>query len=48
MGQGRNFRELLDADPRVTVDAAVLDRAFDVQRSLEHVSRVFDALAAMG
>ena len=46
--QGRNFRELLDADPRVTVDAAVLDRAFDVQRSLEHVSRVFDALAAMG
>ncbi len=42
--EGRNFRELLEADPRVTVDAAVLDAAFDVQRSVKHVSRVFDTL----
>ena len=42
--EGRNFRALLEADPRVTVDAMVLDAAFDVQRSVKHVSRVFDAL----
>ena len=46
--QGRSFRELLDADPRVDVDPAVLDRAFDVQRSLQHVSRVFVALDELG
>ncbi|MCU1395732.1 MAG: purB [Ilumatobacteraceae bacterium] len=45
--QGRSFRALLDADDRVAVDPAVLDRAFDVQRSLHHVPRVFDALAAL-
>ncbi len=46
--QGRNFRRLLDeqlaADSRVAVDPAVLDRAFDVQRSLLHVGNVFEAL----
>jgi adenylosuccinate lyase len=42
--EGRNFRALLEADPRVTVDGAVLDAAFDVQRSVKHVSRVFEAL----
>jgi len=41
---GRSFRDLIDADPRVDVDSAVLDRAFDVQRSLHHVPRVFSAL----
>jgi adenylosuccinate lyase len=41
---GRSFRELIDGDPRVDVDSAVLDRAFDVQRSLHHVPRVFVAL----
>ena len=45
--EARSFRELLDADARVTVDAAVLDDAFDVQRSLRHVNRVFEALDAL-
>jgi adenylosuccinate lyase len=43
----RSFRELIDADPRVAVDPRVLDRAFDVQRSLHHVARVFTALEAL-
>jgi len=42
--EGRSFRELLEHDDRVTIDAAVLDEAFDVQRSLRHVNRVFEAL----
>jgi adenylosuccinate lyase len=45
--QGRSFRALLDADQRVSVAPAVLDSAFDVQRSLRHVPRVFEALAAL-
>lgn len=42
--QGRSFRELLEADSRVAVDPAVLDSAFDVQRSLRHVGKVFEAI----
>ena len=42
--QGRSFRELLEADSRVAVDPTVLDQAFDVQRSLRHVGRVFEAI----
>jgi hypothetical protein len=38
------FRELLDADPRVKVDAALLDEAFDLHRSLLHSSAVFEAV----
>lgn len=41
---GRSFRDLLDEDERVAIDPAVLDDAFDVQRSLRHVARVFEAL----
>jgi adenylosuccinate lyase len=37
--EGRTFRELLDADPRV--DSSALDEAFDLQRSLRHIGRVF-------
>ena len=40
----RMFRELLDADTRVNVDGALLDEAFDLQRSLQHSSAVFDAV----
>ena len=40
----RMFRELLDEDPRVKVDAALLDEAFDLQRSLQHSSAVFDVV----
>lgn len=42
--QGVSFRHLLDTDSRVTVDPAVLDSAFDVQRSLRHVPIVFESL----
>ncbi|CAB4869607.1 unannotated protein [freshwater metagenome] len=42
--EGRSFRELIEQDDRVNVAAAVLDEAFDVQRSLRHVNRVFEAL----
>lgn len=42
--QQQPFREILDADDRVTVSADQLDKAFDLDRSLRHVGRVFDAL----
>jgi adenylosuccinate lyase len=45
--EGRSFRALLDADDRVRVPAAVLDDAFDVERSLRHAPRVFAALDAL-
>ena len=41
---GRSFRALLEADPRVTVPAGVLDDAFDLSRSLRHAGRAVDAL----
>ena len=40
----QSFRRLLDADPRVSVSPAILDRAFDLDRSLQHVHRTVDAL----
>ena len=40
----QSFRTLLEADDRVTVSAEVLDRAFDLDRSLQHVHRTVDAL----
>ena len=46
--EGRSFRDLLDSDDRVSVDPAVLDAAFDVQRSLRHIGKVFDALDQIG
>jgi adenylosuccinate lyase len=45
--EGRSFRELLEADPRVTVAAAVLDDAFDLARSVRHAGRGVDALDAL-
>jgi adenylosuccinate lyase len=42
--ENRPFRTLLEQDPRVAVGADVLDRAFDVARSLRHVDRTFAAL----
>ena len=45
--EGRSFRALLEADERVMVPASVLDDAFDVERSLRHVPRVFAALDAL-
>ena len=45
--EGRSFRELLDADPRVTVPAAVLDEAFDLSRAVRHAGHGVDALDAL-
>jgi adenylosuccinate lyase len=42
--QGKPFRTLLDADPRVTVKPELLDEAFSLERSLRNVGRIFDAL----
>ncbi len=43
----RSFRDLLDADPRVTVPSTLLDDAFDLQRSLHHSGAVFTAVDAL-
>jgi adenylosuccinate lyase len=43
----RSFREVLDADSRVAIAPALLDEAFDLQRSLRHSGAVFDALDAL-
>jgi adenylosuccinate lyase len=45
--EDRSFRELLDADPHVTVPAAVLDDAFDLSRSVRFAGRGVDALDAL-
>lgn len=45
--ESRSFRELLEADPRVTVPAAVLDDAFDLQRSVRHAGLGVDHLDAL-
>ena len=41
----RPFREVLEADPEVTLDAAQVDAALDLTRTLRHVDRFADALA---
>jgi adenylosuccinate lyase len=41
---GTDFRALLEADPEVALDASRLDEAFDLDRSLRHLDRVFDNL----
>ena len=46
--EGVSFRGLLEADPRVTVPASVLDDAFDLSRSVRHAGRGVDALDAIG
>lgn len=42
--QRRPLRQVLDEDPEVSVEAAVLDDAFDVERAVRHVHRFLDAL----
>ncbi len=42
--EGRSFRQVLDADPEVTLAPADLDAAFDLSRALRHVHRFTDAL----
>jgi adenylosuccinate lyase len=45
--ESRSFRALLDADARVAVDPAILDQAFDVERSLQYVPLVFEQMTAI-
>ena len=45
--EGADFRALLEADPEVTLDAAELDAAFDLARSLRNIDAVFEALSAI-
>ena len=40
----RNFREVVEEDPAVTLDEAALTRAFDAQRMVAHRQRFLDAL----
>ncbi len=42
--QRRPFRQVLDEDPELTLDAAALDQAFDLARALRHTRRFLDAL----
>ncbi len=44
--EGRDFRALLEADP--DVDNALLDDAFDLERSLRNLDRVFAQLDSLG
>ena len=43
----RHFRQVLIDDPEVTLTGAQLDEAFDLTRTLRHVDRFADALAAL-
>jgi adenylosuccinate lyase len=45
--QRRPFRDVLTEDPEMTLDAAQLDEAFDLTRSLRHTDRFRDALDAL-
>jgi adenylosuccinate lyase len=45
--ESRSFRELLEADERVTVPAGVLDDAFDLSRAVRHAGSGVDALDAL-
>jgi len=40
----RSFRTLLEEDPELGLGAGQLDDAFDLERSLRHLDRVFDSL----
>ena len=40
----RSLRAVLEADPEVTLDGPALDRAFSLERSLQHVSRFTEAI----
>ncbi len=42
-----DFRQVLAADPEVTLSKAALDAAFDLERTLRHVTRFTDALEGL-
>jgi adenylosuccinate lyase len=43
----KDFRELLESDPEVTLDQGELDRAFDLDRALRNLDRVFGAIDSL-
>jgi adenylosuccinate lyase len=45
--EGRDFRELLEADADLSLDREVLEHAFDLDRSLAHVDVLFHRLASL-
>lgn len=45
--EGMSFRALLESDARVSVKPDALDEVFDLDRSLRHADRVFEALDAL-
>ncbi len=47
LDDGGDFRRLLEDDPQVKLDAAALDEAFDLDRTLRHLDRVSAALDAI-
>lgn len=47
MTEQRGFREILEADVDVKLDAGALDEAFDLERLLRHRKRVLDAIATL-
>ena len=47
VAERREFREVLAADPRVTLDDRRLDEAFDTARVLHHASLGINALDAI-
>jgi adenylosuccinate lyase len=42
--EGRHFRDVVEVDDEVTLNAEALARAFDLDRLLRHRRRVLDAL----
>jgi len=44
---GPTYRELLESDPQVTLDAATLDKIFDPWDFLQRIQVVFDRLEAL-
>jgi adenylosuccinate lyase len=46
--QKRALRSVLEDDAEVTLDGAALDRAFSLERALQHVSRFTDAIEEVG
>ena len=45
--EDKDFRQLLESDPEVTLDRDALDEAFDLTRSLRNLDRVFAAITSL-
>ena len=45
--EGLPFRELVEADAEIELDAAALDDAFDPEAAVRHVDAVFERLSTL-